>query len=53
MLEDLEILDGLGIFDSPDIFDGENVVGNTCFEVCNQLFLVGLADLLGMGLLEL
>ena len=53
MLEDLEVLDGLGMIDGLDVLDGGNVVGSACLEVCNQLLQNGLADPLGMELLEL
>ena len=45
------MFDWLGIFDSSDVLDGDNVIGGARFEVCNQLLPNGLADLLGMELL--
>lgn len=47
MLENYEVLDRLGMLNSPNVFDGNFL------EICDQLLPNGLADLLGMELLEL
>lgn len=33
-----------------EVLDGDNVIGSACLELCDQLLLNGLADLLGMEL---
>lgn len=47
------MFNGFGMLDGPDRLDGNNILGSTYLDICDQLLLIRLDDLLGIKLLKL